>query len=166
MVAIAGTVGRASDEHSMLLRRSFARAPPVLMASNHGTASSSPTWMLDPSWSAVLRQELQTPSFEELQRFVEGGALGAVMPPIDRQFAAFASCKFDEVSVVILGQDPYPTPGHANGLAFSVPRHVSRCPAHCATSTRNCITISACRLHHMEIYKLGQTKESCSSTAC
>ena len=85
--------------------------------------------MLDPSWSAVLRQELQTPSFEELQRFVEGERAGCeVMPPIDRQFAAFASCKFDEVSVVILGQDPYPTPGHANGLAFSVPRHVSPVP--------------------------------------
>ena len=44
----------------------------------------------------------------------------AVLPPPDRIFAALAACPPERTRVVILGQDPYPTPGHANGLAFSV----------------------------------------------
>ena len=43
-----------------------------------------------------------------------------VLPPAPQLFAALEACAPDEVRVVILGQDPYPTPGHANGLAFSV----------------------------------------------
>lgn len=42
------------------------------------------------------------------------------LPGPDRLFAALAATPPDRVRVVILGQDPYPTPGHANGLAFSV----------------------------------------------
>lgn len=42
-----------------------------------------------------------------------------VFPPIDRVFAAFESCEPDDIKVIILGQDPYHTPGAANGLAFS-----------------------------------------------
>lgn len=43
-----------------------------------------------------------------------------VLPPQDQLFAALALTPPEAVRVVILGQDPYPTPGHANGLAFSV----------------------------------------------
>ena len=43
-----------------------------------------------------------------------------VLPPAERVFAALDACAPDAVRVVILGQDPYPTPGHADGLAFSV----------------------------------------------
>jgi uracil-DNA glycosylase len=47
-------------------------------------------------------------------------AAGAVVAPApDRTFAALALTPLERVRVVILGQDPYPTPGHANGLAFS-----------------------------------------------
>ncbi|MDP3256517.1 uracil-DNA glycosylase, partial [Bosea sp. (in: a-proteobacteria)] len=42
-----------------------------------------------------------------------------VAPAPERVFAALALTPLDSVRVVILGQDPYPTPGHANGLAFS-----------------------------------------------
>ncbi|MEM8741519.1 MAG: uracil-DNA glycosylase [Pseudomonadota bacterium] len=45
-----------------------------------------------------------------------------VLPATDRIFAALAGMPPDKVRAVILGQDPYPTPGHATGLAFSVPR--------------------------------------------
>ncbi|MDP3342680.1 uracil-DNA glycosylase [Frigidibacter sp.] len=45
---------------------------------------------------------------------------GPVLPPAPQRFAALALTPRDAVRVVILGQDPYPTPGHANGLAFSV----------------------------------------------
>ena len=50
------------------------------------------------------------------------------LPAPDRRFAALAMTPPDRVRVVILGQDPYPTPGHANGLAFSVAPGVSPLP--------------------------------------
>lgn len=43
-----------------------------------------------------------------------------VLPPAHQTFAALEAVAPDDVHVVILGQDPYPTPGHAHGLAFSV----------------------------------------------
>lgn len=47
---------------------------------------------------------------------------GRLCPPRDRIFAALDACRPDEVRVVILGQDPYHTPGKADGLAFSIRR--------------------------------------------
>lgn len=49
----------------------------------------------------------------------ERAAGQVVAPAPDRVFAALALTPLDTVTAVILGQDPYPTPGHANGLAFS-----------------------------------------------
>ncbi|MEX1178994.1 MAG: uracil-DNA glycosylase [Nitriliruptor sp.] len=49
------------------------------------------------------------------------------LPPGDRVFAAFEQ-PFDAVRVLLVGQDPYPTPGHATGLAFSVAPDVSPLP--------------------------------------
>jgi uracil-DNA glycosylase len=45
---------------------------------------------------------------------------GVVLPPREQIFAALAHVAPDDVKAVIVGQDPYPTPGNANGLAFSV----------------------------------------------
>lgn len=47
---------------------------------------------------------------------------GPVYPPVHRIFAALDACPPDRVRVVILGQDPYHTPGKADGLAFSIPQ--------------------------------------------
>ncbi|KAH8065436.1 hypothetical protein JL721_8186 [Aureococcus anophagefferens] len=44
----------------------------------------------------------------------------SVCPPYELTFAAFNACTLSRVNVVIIGQDPYPTPGHAHGLAFSL----------------------------------------------
>ncbi len=44
----------------------------------------------------------------------------AILPPAEQVFAALAAAPIGSVRVVILGQDPYPTPGHAHGYAFSV----------------------------------------------
>jgi uracil-DNA glycosylase len=49
----------------------------------------------------------------------ERAAGHVVAPAPERIFAALALTPLDQVRVVVLGQDPYPTPGHANGLAFS-----------------------------------------------
>lgn len=46
-----------------------------------------------------------------------------ILPPEPLRFAALARTRPDDTRVVILGQDPYPTPGHANGFAFSVSRN-------------------------------------------
>lgn len=48
-----------------------------------------------------------------------------VLPPPEHMFAALRHTPPDAVRVVILGQDPYPTPGHANGLAFAVAKGVA-----------------------------------------
>lgn len=51
-----------------------------------------------------------------------------ILPPAHQRFAALAACAPDQVRVVILGQDPYPTPGHAHGLSFSVAPDVRPLP--------------------------------------
>ncbi|MBR9764014.1 MAG: uracil-DNA glycosylase [Rhodobacteraceae bacterium] len=51
-----------------------------------------------------------------------------ILPPAPQRFAALDACPPEAVRVVILGQDPYPTPGHAHGLAFSAEPHVRPLP--------------------------------------
>lgn len=51
-----------------------------------------------------------------------------VLPPAPQVFAALDACPPEATRVVILGQDPYPTPGHAHGLAFSVEPDVAPLP--------------------------------------
>ncbi|MFW5702376.1 MAG: uracil-DNA glycosylase [Candidatus Dojkabacteria bacterium] len=73
------------------------------------------------SWKKVLAEEFEKDYFEQLMEFVRGEYnQGQVFPPPKQIFAAFDACEFDEVKVVILGQDPYHGVGQANGLAFSV----------------------------------------------
>jgi len=52
----------------------------------------------------------------------------SIFPPIHQIMRAFDTLPFDKVKVVILGQDPYPTKGHANGLAFAVSACVEPLP--------------------------------------
>lgn len=76
---------------------------------------------IEKSWQEALRDEFDAPYFSHLAAWVrERYASGQVFPPAGRIFAAFDSCPFDEVKVVILGQDPYHDTGQANGLCFSV----------------------------------------------
>ncbi|MCD1616656.1 uracil-DNA glycosylase [Salipiger marinus] len=51
-----------------------------------------------------------------------------ILPPAPQRFAALEACPPEQIRVVILGQDPYPTPGHAHGLAFSAEPHVRPLP--------------------------------------
>ena len=51
-----------------------------------------------------------------------------ILPPAPQIFAALDACTPGDTRVVILGQDPYPTPGHAHGLAFSVEPDVAPLP--------------------------------------
>lgn len=76
---------------------------------------------IEKSWKEALSQEWEKPYFAQLTNFVKHEyATTAVFPPAGKIFAAFDACPFDNVKVVILGQDPYHGPGQANGLCFSV----------------------------------------------
>ncbi len=76
---------------------------------------------IEPSWKRVLAAEWDKPYFRSLTDFVraEYGSKQC-FPPARRIFAAFDACPFEDVKVVILGQDPYHDVGQANGLSFSV----------------------------------------------
>lgn len=77
---------------------------------------------LEPGWKSRLLPMLQTPALSALREFlVSEKRLGKVIyPPAAQIFAAFDATPFDQVKVVILGQDPYHGPGQAHGLCFSV----------------------------------------------
>ncbi|WP_298154828.1 uracil-DNA glycosylase [Flavobacterium sp.] len=76
---------------------------------------------IDPTWKTVLSEEFTKPYFENLIGFVkEEYAANTCYPPGPEIFAAFNHCPFDQVKVVIIGQDPYHGPKQANGLCFSV----------------------------------------------
>lgn len=75
---------------------------------------------IDPSWKEVLKDEFDKKYFRDLIGFVKKEyATKTVFPSGPYIFRAFNECPFDKVKVVILGQDPYHTPGVANGLSFS-----------------------------------------------
>lgn len=76
---------------------------------------------IEQSWKERLASEWDKEYFIRLTDFVrEQYRTRQVFPPASRIFAAFDSCPFDKVKVVILGQDPYHDVGQANGLCFSV----------------------------------------------
>lgn len=73
------------------------------------------------SWKLFLQSEFDKPYFRELSTFLhQEYQHKTIFPPKSQVFNAF-STDLNSVSVVILGQDPYHTPGSAMGLAFSVP---------------------------------------------
>ena len=85
---------------------------------------------IEPGWKKVLQDTFKEPYFKELAEFVRGEyQQGSVYPPAGSIFRAFDLCPFNQVKVVILGQDPYHGPGQANGLAFSVYAHVPLPPS-------------------------------------
>ncbi len=76
---------------------------------------------IEKSWKERLHPEFEKPYFHTLTDFVRKEyAAHAVYPPAKQIFNAFDSCPFNQVKVVIVGQDPYHEPGQAQGLCFSV----------------------------------------------
>ncbi|MGY6522965.1 MAG: uracil-DNA glycosylase [Mongoliitalea sp.] len=76
---------------------------------------------IENSWKKKLAEEFQKPYFKDLTAFVKQEYLSQTIYPKGKEiFQAFDSCPWDEVKVVILGQDPYHGPGQAHGLSFSV----------------------------------------------
>ena len=77
----------------------------------------------DPGWRDVLAKEEQKSYFKSLRRFVDAAyASKKIYPAREDIFAAFNLTPWDQVRVVVIGQDPYHGAGQAHGLAFSVRR--------------------------------------------
>jgi uracil-DNA glycosylase len=86
---------------------------------------------LDPSWLAVLGDEFEKPYMASLREFLRAEkAAGKVIYPAGSDiFNALNTTRFEDVKVVILGQDPYHGPGQAHGLCFSVKPEVTPPPS-------------------------------------
>jgi uracil-DNA glycosylase len=85
---------------------------------------------IESTWKQQLGAEFDKPYFATLAEQVrQAYAAGSCFPPKKLVFNAFNLCPFDEVKVVIMGQDPYHEPGQAMGLSFSVPEGVAIPPS-------------------------------------
>lgn len=86
---------------------------------------------IEQSWKILLQSEFDKPYFEKLVSFVRSeyqSKPNQIFPAGNQIFRAFDECPLENVKVVILGQDPYPTRGHAHGLCFSAEPDVSPLP--------------------------------------
>jgi uracil-DNA glycosylase len=80
---------------------------------------------LGPSWQRALQNELSKPYLLQLAAFVaRERAANVVYPSKEMVFNAFRKTPYEQVKVVIVGQDPYHGPNQAHGLSFSVPNAV------------------------------------------
>src|SRR5262245_11337382 len=85
---------------------------------------------LEPSWKEKLQEEFAKPYFAELAAFVKDEYKTASVYPAPKNiFRAFDLTPFNQVKVVILGQDPYHGKGQANGLCFAVNEGVALPPS-------------------------------------
>lgn len=76
---------------------------------------------LSDSWKNILQPEFEKTYFKNLNEFVNNEYQNFTCYPNKKDiFAAFNNCSFDDLKVVIIGQDPYHGKGQANGLCFSV----------------------------------------------
>ena len=85
---------------------------------------------IEDSWKKVLKEEFEKVYFKELISFVKSDYKSSTCYPKGKDiFAAFDNCSFEDVKVVILGQDPYHGLGQANGLCFSVHHGIPHPPS-------------------------------------
>ncbi|EGV44990.1 uracil-DNA glycosylase [Bizionia argentinensis JUB59] len=82
------------------------------------------------SWKPYLKDEFNKPYFENLMTFVKSEYQHQTCyPPSSEVFQAFNACHFNNIKVVIIGQDPYHGVGQANGLCFSVQDGIAHPPS-------------------------------------
>ncbi len=86
---------------------------------------------LEQSWRDALHEEFEKDYFIKLREFLKAEKQKGqvIFPPGQRIFAALDNLPFDDVKVVILGQDPYHGRGQANGLCFSVSNSIAQPPS-------------------------------------
>ena len=88
-------------------------------------------WKNSMQWSDLLAAEKQQPYFQKIMQFLadERAKGTTIYPKQSEYFNAFKFTSFENLKVVILGQDPYHGPGQAHGLSFSVPKGVKAPPS-------------------------------------
>ena len=85
---------------------------------------------IDSSWKPYLETDFNKPYFKDLVDFIKSEyKKHTCFPPGHLIFSAFDNCKFDDLKVVIIGQDPYHGEGQANGLCFSVKDDIAHPPS-------------------------------------
>lgn len=81
-------------------------------------------------WKTIIYEEQKKEYYKELQNFIDRQyKIATVYPKKENIFKAFELCNYDNLKVVILGQDPYHQKGQAQGLAFSTPNHIKNPPS-------------------------------------
>lgn len=82
------------------------------------------------SWDGILKEEFEKPYFSKLSELIEDEyKTHIVYPPQTEIYSAFKRVSYENVRVVILGQDPYHGAGQANGMAFAVGKGVQIPPS-------------------------------------
>jgi uracil-DNA glycosylase len=81
-------------------------------------------------WIDIINNEKQKDYYQNLKKVVdEKYETTTVYPPKNKIFNAFTLSKYEDLKVVILGQDPYHQPNQAQGLAFSTPEQIKNPPS-------------------------------------
>ena len=82
------------------------------------------------NWEDILQSEKQKEYYKNLEETIDiKYKTTTVYPPKEKIFTAFDLCEYDNVKVVILGQDPYHQAFQAQGLAFSTPKEIKNPPS-------------------------------------
>ena len=83
-----------------------------------------------PSWDTIIKEEQAKEYYKTLDTFIQSKYKESkVYPPKEKIFAAFELTSYENLKVVILGQDPYHQPNQAQGLAFSTPSNIKNPPS-------------------------------------
>jgi uracil-DNA glycosylase len=81
-------------------------------------------------WKDIIDNEKQKEYYQNLKKVIDQKyETTIVYPPKNKIFNAFSLCKYNDLKVVILGQDPYHNPNQAQGLAFSTPKEIQNPPS-------------------------------------
>lgn len=82
------------------------------------------------NWKEVIQHEQQQPYYKKLKAIIDQKyATTIVYPPKEKIFNAFSHTQYENLKVVIFGQDPYHGAGQAQGLAFSTPKEIKNPPS-------------------------------------
>lgn len=82
------------------------------------------------NWQTIIEQEKQKPYYQKLKEIIDSKyETTTVYPPKELIFNAFAKTKYEDLKVIILGQDPYHGEGQAQGFAFSTPKEIKNPPS-------------------------------------
>src|SRR6267143_4316882 len=121
---------------------------------------------IPPGWRSLLSMETRKPYYRALDAFLEKELAGGqtILPARKDIFNALASTSYDQVRVLLVGQDPYPTPGHAHGLCFSVQPTVRSLPFSLRNVYRELHEDLGCPIPKTGIWNPGPGRASSCST--